>query len=298
LPLLGHFNHCIAAVEWNGQKIFLDGTIGYCALGTLPFSDLGAKTAIIKPDGAELAVTPAYAADNNVWRENMLLTLEEGGDADLELDFGGRGQTAFFIRSWFRDENICDDTLKIIAGEKFGHVSAGMVNSVRPGDLTGEKPAADEAEVDGRLRLRSYAKPAAGGWVCRVPPPLLNGKFCYDGVAPTSWAEAFAPNSRRDCDFVLPAALTVKRSLLINFPDAWRLTNALQPVAIKEKFGELKVKFKPVAGSLEIAYELRLTSPRVAVADYPAFRRFCLAADKMQNLDLRFAAEADPDETD
>ncbi|GHS93817.1 hypothetical protein FACS1894107_12670 [Planctomycetales bacterium] len=314
LPLLGHFNHCISVVELDGQKLFLDGTMDFRALGSVPFSIQGAQAVIVRADGAEITATAPYRAANNVWHENTMLTLEPSGDAEMEVDFSGRGQTAFFLRAWFRDENTWDDVLKIIAGEKYGHVAAGVVNNVAV-DMaeatdtsdadtgiadtsdadakvaSGADAAADAASLDGRLRLRNYAKEAANSVLCRVPAPLLAGKFCYDGATPASWTEAFAPHSRRDCDVVLPALLTIRRTVVINFPETWELTNALNPLTVTEKFGSLKVSFIADTDSLEITYELRLTAARIAAADYPAFRRFCLAADKLTRWDLRFVPQ-------
>lgn len=69
------FNHCIAAVSWEGRTVFMDPTAETCSFGDLPVGDQDRTVLIIKENGFEIARTPLYPAGHNTIRQRLSLTI-------------------------------------------------------------------------------------------------------------------------------------------------------------------------------------------------------------------------------
>src|SRR6185436_9445838 len=66
LPMIGHFNHCIAFVpdaDGKGTPMWFDGTAEYASAMLPPAGDQGAKVIVVKPEGAEVMQIPRGAAE-------------------------------------------------------------------------------------------------------------------------------------------------------------------------------------------------------------------------------------------
>ncbi len=181
--------------------------------------------------------------------------------------------------------------LKSVGGERYGHVSAAVVDSAGLDPVVDEL-APDETTLAARLRLREYAHGAGREMTCRVPAPLLSGKFGYDGAVPARMAD-FAVASRRETAVVLPALFAVERTLRVEFPEDWELLNVLAPKEMDFPFGSLRVEAVARGNFAEIKYALTMRQTRIEPGEYPAFRRFCLAADRLSALDLQFRRGAE-----
>lgn len=69
------FNHCIAAVSWNGKLVFMDPTAETCSFGDLPAGDQDRTVLIIKENGYEIARTPLYPAGHNTVSQRLSLAI-------------------------------------------------------------------------------------------------------------------------------------------------------------------------------------------------------------------------------
>jgi tetratricopeptide (TPR) repeat protein len=292
LPLLAHFNHCISVLEIAGEKVFADGTMNYHTLDNLPFTIVGAAAVIVRPDGAEVTVTPPPTPEDHTWHEQGFLQVDEKGTADYAFVTRGRGQTAVLLRAWFRNEKTWDEVLKALGGERYGKISAATVNDIVD-QTSAEAEAAlvpDEMRFDARLRLRDYAPRQNHTAEVVIPAPLLAGKFFADGAVPRHLFD-YARFSRRDSAVVLPALFTVTRVLKVEYPETWALVGLPEPVTLSHPFGELAVHFTRNGNTLEINYTLKMKQTTVAPEAYAAFRNFCLVADRLSELRLRFDVE-------
>ena len=82
LPLVAHFNHCIAHVPAQDgiPEMFLDGTARLHPLEVLPDSDAGAKVLTVRSDGAEQMQIPFATAQDNVQREQIEIDMRTQGE--------------------------------------------------------------------------------------------------------------------------------------------------------------------------------------------------------------------------
>lgn len=69
------FNHCIAAVSFEGKIIFLDPTAETCPFGDLPSDDQDRKVFVCKQDGYTIEDIPLYPASHNLVKQELKITL-------------------------------------------------------------------------------------------------------------------------------------------------------------------------------------------------------------------------------
>ncbi|MFA5118687.1 MAG: DUF3857 domain-containing protein [Candidatus Omnitrophota bacterium] len=70
------FNHAIAAVVWEGKKVFVDPTAETCAFGDLPQDDQARTVLLCKEQGFEVLTTPLYEAGHNQISQGLSLTVQ------------------------------------------------------------------------------------------------------------------------------------------------------------------------------------------------------------------------------
>lgn len=280
LPLLSHFNHCISAIDIDGQTLYLDGTMTYRTIQSEPLTDSAAAAVIVRPEGAKVTKLPDYAPEKNLWNEDLQMVLREGGIVDMTFAIKTSGQASMFFRSWFRNPLTWNNVMRSICTSKYGHVSAVNVN-----DFVDIGVGADMAELDARVRIRDYVKEQNDALVLKIPTSLLAGEFGRSGAVPQSMV-AFAPSSTRNVDVVLPALFKVERVIDIEWEDGYEIAENLKPINIDSDFGTLKVDYSQGGNTLEIKYSLILKKARIPVKDYQAFRRFCLQADLVDKMSI------------
>lgn len=275
LPILGHFNHCIAMVVAGGKRYYLDGTIQYHTIDALPFTDAGAEAIIVRPEGAERVALPPHTPQMNAWDQELTLRIDEKGATDIEDDFRSSGQGAAYLRSWFRNPQTWDNVMRNVSAQRYGRVAAVVVEDV--GEIA-DKP--NTMGFQGRVRIADYAKPAPQGMTFRIPAPLIAGEFGKSGGVPEEFS-AFARASARSLDVVLPTLFSMKRKIHIEWPEGWSLSDQLDNQEMKTPFGTLQVSYHLNGNLLEIEYDAAFTKQRIAAAEYKEFRRFCNAADRL-----------------
>lgn len=85
------FNHCIAAVAWNGKLIFMDPTAETCSFGDLPAADQDRTVLVIKENGYEIARTPLYPTSHNTVSQRLSLVIgaDEGISGERAVSSSG-----------------------------------------------------------------------------------------------------------------------------------------------------------------------------------------------------------------
>jgi len=69
------FNHCIAAVSFKGQLVFLDPTAETCAFGDLPADDQARRVLLFQDEGYKIENTPLYPARHNLLRQAIKIKI-------------------------------------------------------------------------------------------------------------------------------------------------------------------------------------------------------------------------------
>ena len=117
------FNHAIAAVELEGNYIFLDATAETCSFGDLPAGDQARKVLVFKDDGCKIMETPLLPAKNNLIQEELKIQAGRDGliaaeKKVLTAGFYDQGRRYWLI---YTPPKLIEETLK----EKIQEVSVG-----------------------------------------------------------------------------------------------------------------------------------------------------------------------------
>ncbi len=276
LPLLSHFNHCISYAEVDGTPYFLDGTMMFRTIDSNPSTDAGATAVIIRPDGAEMTETPAYSADSNRWIDYSGIGINAEGTADMDFTIATTGESSMYMRAWFSNHQTWDNVLRAVCTERYGHVSAGIIEDFGTNDGLDK----DEVMLKGRVRIRGYAQKNDNKELTfNIPRPLLSRTEDSSGSFPQELS-TFAITSQRSTDLILPTLYKVERHLKIEWPANWELLEKMpEDVSIDKPFGRLSMKFSRINNTLKLDYIMELKKIRITSAEYTDFRDFCFKAD-------------------
>lgn len=285
LPLLNHFNHCISMIHVDGERLFLDGTVLYRTIDSIPMNDAGGEALIVRPDGGERVRLPDTTPERLRWEEETELTPAADGIVDMRQDAVASGHAAVYMRAWFGNPRAWDHVIRALGRQHFGTVSAGTVEDF---DATGA--GADQTRLQYRLRLRDLAHPDERSLRLPLPGVLVAGDVTKGFPFPGAWME-FAPVSRRGTDLVLPATYSLRRTIRILRPDGYILRNKLHDIREEHPFGSLSVTYAEVGGTLTITYDFTILQRRIPTAAYPAFRRMLHAADRLSHMELLLEKE-------
>jgi hypothetical protein len=97
---------------------------------------------------------------------------------------------------------------------------------------------------------------------------------------PRSYAAALAPSSNRSQDLVLFAPWTTEEEIHIALPAGARVSELPHDRSITTSFGSLRLHYRKLPGSVLVQSKVEFDKARIAATDYPAFRDFCLAAER------------------
>ncbi len=277
LPLLSHFNHCISYTELDGKPYYLDGTMMYRTIDSNPSTNAGATAVIIREDGAEMTSTPPYSGDSNRWIDYTGIGLNAEGTADIDFTIATTGESSMYLRAWFNNSQTWDNVLKAVCSERYGHVSAVVVEEFG----SNEELDKDEEMLKGRVRIRDYAKKDGRNTITfNIPKPLLSRDGNNGGAFPSEFS-VYTTTSRRSTDLILPTLYKIERHLKIEWPAGWELYEKIpKDVKIDAPFGRLSINFEKINNILKLDYILDFKKIRITSNEYPEFRKFCLKADQ------------------
>ncbi len=288
LPLLAHFNHCIAMVKADGRTFFLDGTVSYRTIDSIPITDAGADAVVITPNQAIRVRIPDNRPVDNLWADEISLTIDTNGYADITQDLTGSGRVAVYLRAYFQVPEKIPERFRRLSWERMirrvsGRVY-GPVRSAVAEFITQESPP-DQVRLKSRVRVRQFAKQEPGRMLIPLPRAFLRGELGRNGALPGRMA-VFAAHSTRQYDLVLPMAFRIQRNISITWPANWRLSNTLPERRINGDFGTFTVQAKTEGNSMEITYLLEVRQTVIPLAAYGEFRRMCILADQTDNMTL------------
>ncbi len=117
------FNHCIAAVIFQDQTIFLDPTAETCPFGDLPPDDQNRQVLVFKDDGYKIEVTPLYPAGHNLLKQDTVIKIgpDEGivaGKSVFTYGMYSQSQRYWFL---YTPPQLVEEALK----EKIQEISIG-----------------------------------------------------------------------------------------------------------------------------------------------------------------------------
>lgn len=123
LPMVRHFNHCIAYVPPTRERkegIWLDGTAQYYGMTDgPPFMDWSATTLVVDEDGGRLIRAPLPDPDKNTQFQNMVVEVLASGAAKVRTELTVTRDDAADVRRLFSVEGRSEIVLERLYGASF-----------------------------------------------------------------------------------------------------------------------------------------------------------------------------------
>ncbi len=276
LPLLDHFNHSLALVRAPlGGDVLLDAGNPHRPPGVMPSQLFGSAGLVVMPDGSDAITVPDGGTAACEWTETAEMTVDEDGSVLWDEKLRAAGTAAQILRQRFDAAEKTGDAAD--AWTAFLE-SLGASPSAVSGEFRDAVEGPSTASWEGRARLRRFAgmeEERAFLTVPMLPGSPAGGAFAY----PLSFAEA-AGRGERTQDLVLPHGFRISRSVMVRFPDGWRLMNPEIPFTREYPFGSVSVNCETGTGSVFIRLDAEIPGHIVAAEDYGAFREMAAMTER------------------
>jgi hypothetical protein len=92
---------------------------------------------------------------------------------------------------------------------------------------------------------------------------------------------SWAPLSERKLDVRLHGKTTSVGDWTLHVPPGMHAVSAPQPASVVSQFGSVRVTTETIGTSVHVVTTVTLDQTRISVRDYPAFRAFCEAGDRV-----------------
>ncbi|MCX7022806.1 MAG: DUF3857 domain-containing protein [bacterium] len=304
---LGLFNHMICAVPFQagfdladvqtkltlsashsgdefGSLLFLDGTTDFNTWWELPSGDQGVEAYISTPDGGYFAKTPFYSADDNFIFSRTRFVIDADGNAvgHRELDYGAKLSPE--RRSDNQQTEMQETDLEVYWNRRYPGTDVYAVDISDITDTNDNVHYAYDLRVPGLARHEARLTGDTLIFATHVHQDLLAQRygsltertlplrFDYRWLQNTSTVYALPPGVG-GCTY-RPVSLPEPQSLTLT-------TTGGAPLA------SLYVTYDYTAGevqpTLTVTDELRIDAGEVSIDDYPAFRSFLAAYERVQS---------------
>lgn len=268
LPLIGHFNHCIAYVQpEDGEGFFLDGTAQYHPMETLPNMDYGAKVLIVRPEGGELSAIDVPPASFHSVNEEHRLQIAPDGSGVLDIKLTLRGSFATVIRQLLGVEGQRGEILERLYGR---HLEGARVVSVKVSTLD---ELVDPVTVELRIEVPRALRGDGAQQSLEEIPSILFRSLYGDRLG------AYATKPERNGDVYLPLPMSLEKTIEVTLPPGYRIDHMPKSINRDEPWGTFRRTVKQDAGTLRIERQFQMRTRRIQLSDYPAFRAFANEVD-------------------
>jgi hypothetical protein len=117
------FNHCIAAVSFKDQVIFLDPTAETASFGDLPAGDQARRVFVCQEDGYKILETPLYPPEHNLNKQELEIQVNPDETISAHKTVSSRGIYDQAQRYWllYTQPELVEEALK----EKIQEFSIG-----------------------------------------------------------------------------------------------------------------------------------------------------------------------------
>lgn len=264
---LSAFNHAIVYVPALDR--YLDGTAEFHGSRELPSADRQANVLVVEPGGvSRFGVTPEAPAGDNVSSLTLTVALAADGGGRAQGDFVTTGQGAPGLRRSYETPATRTATFEQQWAQSFPGVK---VESLRVSDV---KALEQPVTLTLAATLPRYAEANPGSL-----------RF-YPFGASRVFSQALAPLPQRHYDALFPGTWENRLTFTYALPAGWTVPELPPAVEETSKWGTLTLAVTPVPGGVKADARMVLSEPRVAVAEYEAFRAWLGRVDQAFNRKL------------
>jgi tetratricopeptide (TPR) repeat protein len=261
LPMVQHFNHCIAWLPPHEGRPgrFLDGTATWHPTDTLPDMDQGARVLVVDRGRAELLQVPWTTPDANHERTDTTISLQADGTGQLRLEQAPRGNLAIELRSMLATEPLRrNEVIERQLVQTFGKAKLEQ--------LVGEAPRDPEQPV--QLAVTAALPEVGQRDGDRWQLPSVWGRDDLLGLA---------SDSERRRALLLGVPNGDRRTLRYRLPPGWRPSELPPPIEQTAPFGSFVMRWRSDGDSIVVERNLELAVSRVGPTEFAAFREFLTA---------------------
>jgi transglutaminase-like putative cysteine protease/tetratricopeptide (TPR) repeat protein len=262
IPSFAPFDHAIAYVP--SLDLYLDGTAEHTGIEELPRADIGALGLRVNDGKPDLVTVPIPPADKNFVEREVRAKIQKNGDSKLELDYRAAGYTAATWRRQYHAESVRRERLSHdLGGELPGFVITPGAQGVQTSNL-------DDPREPVKLHVEGSAPSFARREGSQLSMAVTN---------PFRLTSTYATLSQRKQDVWTLAFTELRDTFVIDLPPGARVVSSPENKQGTSEFGSYSVVVEQQGDRIRVKSRVGLTVPRVKPADYPAFKRFCEAAD-------------------
>lgn len=258
---LSAFNHAIVYVPKLDR--FLDGTAEFHGSRELPSADRRANVLVVEPEApSRFLTTPEANPEENGSALELTVALKVDGSAQVKGRLRTTGQGAPEQRRAYETPATRQSVFEQQWAQSFPGVQVGTLS------VSDVKALEQPVTVEFTAALPRYAE--AGGGILRF----------YPFGASRTFTQALAPLSERTYDVSLPGVWVNQLVFTYQLPAGWTVPELPSDVEETSKWGTLRVVVRRVDAGLRVEGVMVMREPRVAAAEYPAFRAWLMSVDQ------------------
>ncbi len=307
---LGLFNHMICAVPFQegfgiddvhtkltlppeefGDILFLDGTTDFNTWWELPSGDQGVEAYVCTPDGGYFADTPLYSADDNFIYSRTRFVLDADGNAvgHRELDYGAKLSPD--RRADNQQTEMQETDLEVYWNRRYPGADVYSVNISDVTDTDDNVHYSYDLRVPGLARREASPTGDTLIFATHVHQDLLAQRYgsLTERTLPLRFDYRWLQNTRTV--YALPPGF---RAVSLPEPQSLTVTTG-EGAPLASMYATYDFSDGEVQPTLTVTDELRIDADEVSVEDYPAFRSFLAAYERVQSQVVVFARATDGD---
>jgi hypothetical protein len=251
-------------------ELFLDGTAQFHSIEELPSMDRGAKVLVVTDERGVLQQIPWNQPGEFSHSEETTIQLRPDLSAELQIRANSRGAYAASIRRTFEIVAQRKTDLEKVYGQRF----AGA--SVR--DQSFSELAQPDEPVTFAVTVVAprFLQEAPEGLAVPAPEDFFQTGKALANVGSLE---------TRNHDVVLGSPRRSTLRTIYVLPEGFQVKSLPPDVDLKTRFGRLQVTQRKEEDSRRIVVErvLELSVPRIALADYAAFREFAARVNRIED---------------
>lgn len=273
LPMIGHFNHAIALVEWpDGTERFLDGTADYHPVDTVPATDMGAQVLVVMPTGGRIVQVPWPKPEENAVNATVRIELQRDGSGIIRDQRYYTGPRAAQHRYNFQNP----ERRKELVEESWGNVFPGIeVTEMTYSDLADLTVMVSR---DVTLQAPNVAVPRGDEFAVR---PMM---FRYN------WLQGpFGHLTTRRYDMMMGVPMGDFIEVEFVPPPGYKLAEVPPAIERDLPFAHFHFHAEEMPdGVVKVRYRFGVRANRIRAEEYPAWRALIEEIDRVENSVLRF----------
>jgi len=274
LPMVSHFNHCIAYVPSIDGGLFIDGTAENHGMNELPMMDYGAEIVVIKDDGAERHQIPWNTPSQFSISERTTVELEVDGSAKIQQEDVLVGEFAVLFRDQFEISSKRAEQIERVLARRYPGIEVQKVEVSDLNDLSQPVTLSLKLAVPKLVELGSAEVEL---------PPIRDLLSSLEGVGNA------ASRPSRNESVLLGNPKSGFLRVELQLPEGYEVSSLPESLELRSDTAQCDFKYFQEGDKVVVERTYQFPSPRVDPTDYANFKR---VVDQIeQSLDERIVLQ-------